>query len=122
MVKAIVSTKLSFDAAHLLPNYEGKCRNLHGHRWEVEVGVRGFINQDTGMVIDFSIIKQGIKPLVDLLDHNFLNTLIENPTAENLAVQILKWIKRNIKLPNTCEIYFVKVWESPTSYAEVRDE
>jgi len=49
----IVTKQISFDAAHFLPNYDGKCANMHGHRWTIEVAVAGSVHED-GMVMDFS--------------------------------------------------------------------
>jgi len=114
---ALVVKRFEFSAAHKLPNYVGKCANWHGHTWTIEVGIKDFINKDTGMVVDFSKIKEGIDPLKESLDHHSLNDIIENPTAENIGVWILE------RLPfNSSKIKFVRVWESPDSYAEVTKE
>jgi len=93
-----------FDAAHYLPNYEGKCANLHGHRWTVKVILVGFSNPDTGMLMDFTKIKE----IIDKLDHKLLNDIIKNPTAENIAEWIYNRFPRKIVIK-------VELWETPNS-------
>jgi len=104
-----------FDSAHFLPNYEGKCRNLHGHSWTLEISVSGGVNPDTGMVIDFVVLKDIVNRLVvDKLDHTLLNDLVTNPTCENL----LEWIWNQLvvdKIP----FEKIRLWETPDSWAEV---
>ena len=55
----IVSSESAFDAAHFLTNYEGKCKNIHGHRWRIVAEVKGELNN--GMLIDFGILKKDLK-------------------------------------------------------------
>lgn len=84
--------EFTFEAAHRLPNVpEGhKCRRLHGHSYRVTVHVSGPVDPGTGMVMDFADIKAAFRPLMDQLDHYYLNEVagLENPTSENLA----RWI------------------------------
>jgi len=118
----IVSKKVSFDAAHFLPNYEGKCKNLHGHHWVVEVAVSGSIMEEHGFVVDFSRLKNWlVENVVGEFDHTLLNGRLENPTAENIALAIKEqfedtgWsISADIKLA------WIKVWETEDSYVELR--
>ena len=57
--------------AHRLLNYDGKCADLHGHNGKVELGIEGLVNQDTGMLIDFVVLKERVvTPLMDLYDHS----------------------------------------------------
>jgi len=76
-----------FSAAHFLPEHKGKCRNLHGHTWKVQVDIqtRELIH---GMIMDFG----DIKLLIDTLDHSCLNDRIKDPTAENIAKYIYEQI------------------------------
>jgi 6-pyruvoyltetrahydropterin/6-carboxytetrahydropterin synthase len=109
--------KTHFDAAHKLDNYEGKCSNLHGHRWKVEVFVKGEKLNETGLLLDFSNLKSKLNSIVEELDHAFLNEIKEigNPTAENLSryvYQRLREFQVSVKLEK------VRVWESPESWAE----
>ncbi len=66
----ILSCEASFDAAHFLTNYEGKCKNIHGHRWRVVLSIKG--DPCNGMVVDFNIIKKDLKELCDYFDHTFI--------------------------------------------------
>lgn len=117
-MRALVVKRLNFDSAHFLPNYDGPCAHMHGHRWVLEIGIEGEINKESGMVLDFKILKEITKPLVEYLDHELLNTYIQNPTAENICVYFLDWIKK--ELPKEVKLAFIKVWESEDSYAEVK--
>jgi 6-pyruvoyltetrahydropterin/6-carboxytetrahydropterin synthase len=81
-----------FEAAHDLPTFpEGhKCRRLHGHSFCIEVVVTGDVDPARGYLVDYGEIKAAAKPLVEQLDHRYLNEIpgLENPTAEFLA----KWL------------------------------
>ena len=65
----VVTTEQSFDAAHFLAGYVGKCSNLHGHRWRVLVKVGSERLADDGMVVDFANLKQDLKELAEYFDH-----------------------------------------------------
>jgi len=106
-----------FDAAHKLVGYEGKCSQVHGHRWKVEVFVSGDKLDGIGILVDFDVLKQKIEKTVERLDHSFLNDSKEigNPTSENIS----KYIFENLKgLPNSVKLEKVRVWESPESWCE----
>lgn len=87
-----LSKQFSFEAAHFLPSFpEGhKCRRLHGHSFHVEVAVAGDIDEATGVLVDYGDIKAACKPVIDALDHRFLNEIdgLAIPTSENVA----RWI------------------------------
>lgn len=89
--------EFTFEAAHRLPNVpEGhKCARLHGHSFGVRVTVRGPIGHHTGWVMDFADIKSALRPVLDQLDHRYLNDIpgLENPTSEVLA----RWIWRALE-------------------------
>jgi len=116
MERARISNRFSFDAAHYLPWYDGKCANLHGHTWEVEITVEGVVDPQTGMVLDFIVLKQIVEPWIENLDHSLLNDEISNPTAENIAL----WF-RDLwdDAPRPVKLVSVKIWESPDSCCEV---
>ena len=123
-MQATVVRKFKFDAAHHLPNYPGKCRNVHGHTWFVETGITGSIDAKTGFVVDFSDLKLAMQPILDNLDHRDLNVNFDNPTAEWIAQFILMWLRESW-LPHydgskDLLVEFVRVWESPDSYVEVK--
>ncbi|MDQ7825512.1 MAG: 6-carboxytetrahydropterin synthase QueD [Candidatus Eremiobacteraeota bacterium] len=108
-----------FDAAHFLRGYEGKCAQLHGHRWEVEVQIEGSSLDTCGMLMDFGAVKFSLETLLEGIDHGLLNdrepfsTL--NPTAENIARELYKALKE--KIPEGISLVHVKVWESPQAWA-----
>jgi 6-pyruvoyltetrahydropterin/6-carboxytetrahydropterin synthase len=101
-----------FEAAHHLPNLPDghKCRRLHGHSFKVRIYVNGPLQSDTGWVIDFADIKKAFHPILDQLDHHYLNEIkgLENPTCENLAIWIWKQLKpvlpalSKVELMETC--------------------
>jgi 6-pyruvoyltetrahydropterin/6-carboxytetrahydropterin synthase len=96
-----VFREFGFEAAHRLPHVPDghKCGRLHGHSYRVEVRIRGEVDPASGMVLDFAEIKAAFAPLLDQLDHRYLNEVdgLDNPTAENLARWI--WIRLASALP-----------------------
>ena len=113
----IVKTEETFDASHHLENYKGKCSEKHGHRWKVEVRVKGNIGEDD-MVVDFGTIKN----IVRELDHCDLNEKINlNPTAENICNYLVFKIEKKLweeERTPYIDWICVKVFESPESYVE----
>ena len=135
-----LKTNAHFDAAHFLTDYHGKCENLHGHRWNVEVGISAEELQadgtEKGMVCDFSKFKRIVKETVDEFDHTFLveegslsrdtikclesegftlKILPYRTTAENLAKDIFNRLTSK-NLP----VSFVEVRETPNNKAVVK--
>jgi len=115
-----LKTELSFSAAHLLNDYEGECKNLHGHNWKVELFIVGKELQKNGMLIDFKIIKLHLaKLLKGKFDHKFLNEVIDfNPTAENLSRYIFFYLKKSFNSYTNITIDKVRVWENDKNYSE----
>ncbi len=88
--RVMVSKEFTFDAAHHLHCYEGKCKNLHGHTYKVVFGISGYVNE-IGLAIDFGDIKEIWKNEIEIyLDHRYLNETLPamNTTAENMVVWI----------------------------------
>ena len=87
-----ITKAFTFEAAHLLPNVAAghKCGRLHGHSYRVTVHLEGPIGDTTGWVADFADIAAAAAPVIDQLDHYYLNDIdgLENPTSELLAVWI----------------------------------
>ncbi|MEI7451454.1 MAG: 6-carboxytetrahydropterin synthase QueD [Desulfomonile sp.] len=106
----------TFDAAHRLPNVlpGHKCSRLHGHTFRVEIHVSNEVEAFSGWVIDFFDLKKAFEPILERLDHNYLNDVegLENPTSENIA----KWIWERLQ-PTLPILYKIVVQESPTSGA-----
>lgn len=123
--RVLVCKDFTFDAAHHLHAYEGKCKNLHGHTYKVIFGISGYTDE-IGMVIDFGDIKEIWKKEIEIfLDHRYINETLPpmNTTAENMVVWIFEKMEDAIKdRPNLLRVEFVKLFETPTSYAEARRE
>jgi 6-pyruvoyltetrahydropterin/6-carboxytetrahydropterin synthase len=84
-----VSSEVQFSAAHHLTNYKGPCEQVHGHNWKVRATILCPELNESGIGIDFRILKNALNAIVDELDHTDLNTVFdlrnENPSSENIA-------------------------------------
>lgn len=116
----ILKTEAAFDSAHFLSGYEGKCRNLHGHRWVISAEVSGdqLVNdgQLRGMVVDFGDLKRDLKALADEFDHAFI---YEKDSLKETTIAALK--EENFRLievgfrptaENFAEFFYNKLAES----------
>jgi 6-pyruvoyltetrahydropterin/6-carboxytetrahydropterin synthase len=141
-----ITTRLEFDSGHRIPSHKSQCRNLHGHRYAIEITLSGDIIQqenlsENGMVMDFSDVK-GIakKSIVDVWDHaflvyrgdteilNFLNslpnhkTVIMNtvPTAENMAAEAFHILNMQYQdvYGNHLKLERVRLFETPNNWAD----
>ena len=103
-----------FAAAHFLRGYQGKCENLHGHNWKVEVRLRSDELDELGMVMDFKKLKGIVAEVLEGFDHRCLNELEtfreQNPTTENVARIIYNQVAS--KLPPGIAASRVTCWES----------
>lgn len=111
----ILRVKSHFDASHFLPGYEGKCANLHGHRFEVEVKIKCRNVDKRGITIDFKDVKEALDRLIP--DHCHLNDILECPTAENIAQYLFTRVKEKWALGG--DLISLVVWESPECGIEV---
>ena len=106
--------KTHFSASHLVEGYEGDCKKLHGHNWKIQVRVKTDIQNEIGISFDFKTLKGIVEPLIQKLDHEFLNDLDllegKNPTAENLSEFIYYKVKE--QLPEEAEMDKITVWET----------
>ena len=132
-----LQTNASFDSAHFLKGYQGKCSNIHGHRWTIEVTVASdeveTDGQIRGMIVDFKTLKNDLKDLADEFDHKFIieegslkektkEALLEEdfaivelpfrPTAENLAKYFYDRMEEK-----EYQVVLVKVYETPNNCA-----
>lgn len=132
-----VTKTFTFDAAHTLDNHDGKCSAVHGHTYKIEIGVEGVpqlvhtSNPQSGMIIDFGRLKDIVKEgVIELFDHSDLNSYIDYPTAELIAAEIFNMLENDIFGIEVApawrptewvppHLVSVKVWETPTSCAEV---
>ncbi len=91
---SIVVKRYTFDAAHILPLHKGKCKNLHGHTYQVEVHIKGQVDESTGMIVDFGQISHIVKPIIEGYDHSFIRPILGqdiSPSVENLYRLCIKW-------------------------------
>lgn len=141
-----ITTRLEFDAGHRIPHHKSQCRNLHGHRYAIEITLSGdiIVNEsasENGMVMDFSDVKTIAKTaIVNVWDHaflvykhdvevlNFLNTLPDHktvifptvPTAENMAQEAFKILKEKYQdtYGNHLTLEKVRLYETPNNWAD----
>lgn len=141
-----ITTRLEFDAGHRIPSHKSQCRNLHGHRYALEITLSGDIitaenTSEHGMVMDFSDVKAIAKKyVVDVWDHAFLvyqhdkeilaflNSLDNHktvifptvPTAENMAAEAFKILKSQYldTYGNQLNLEKVRLYETPNSWAD----
>ncbi|MDX2226271.1 MAG: 6-carboxytetrahydropterin synthase QueD [Verrucomicrobiae bacterium] len=113
-MKVKLVKEFGFEAAQTLPSApEGhKCRQMHGHSFRVEIAVEGEVDPQTGWFYDHAEITRAMKPLVDQMDHAYLNEIpgLENPTIELMADWL--WKKLAPQLPGLCQIV---IHETPTA-------
>jgi len=115
-VAMFVSKDFTFDSAHFLTKYHGKCENLHGHTYKLRVTVEGPVKDD-GMVIDFKELKQIVKDrVIEKYDHQNLNDFFENPSAELVAMKIWEDIAQELPV----KLYEVTLWETAESFVTYR--
>jgi 6-pyruvoyltetrahydropterin/6-carboxytetrahydropterin synthase len=109
-----------FAAAHRLENFNGKCESLHGHNWKVEVFLAGKDLNETGLLMDFGVVKARTKEVLKEIDHKYLNELAafrdRNPSSENLACYLYGRLGAIFNRDGVT-VRRVNVWESDTSCA-----
>jgi 6-pyruvoyltetrahydropterin/6-carboxytetrahydropterin synthase len=119
-----VTVQQTFAAGHALRNYRGKCENVHGHNYRIEVTVQGEQLDSIGLLVDFVELKRLMKDTIDYLDHRFINDLEPfdkvNPSAENIAKYFHDRISRGLSPEVPIRLAQVKVWETDTSSAVYR--
>ncbi len=112
-----------FAAAHNLREFYGKCENLHGHNWFVEVKVRARDLDRTGLVLDFGQIKKRLDAVLEIIDHQYLNELpafrTVNPSSENIARFIFEQLAAAIaeESQGRARLHSVSAWESDNASA-----
>ena len=140
MAKIRITKEFRFEGAHALKGYDGKCRHIHGHSYALFVTVTGEPQEEndnpkTGMVMDFGELKKVVNekiisgfdhalilrqdaPLAEELVNVYENVIVVGfqPTCENLAIHFASLLKES--LPKGCELFGIKLYETPTSYVE----
>ncbi len=119
-----VSVEQTFAAGHALRNYHGKCENVHGHNYRVQITVQGEQLDPNGLLVDFVEVKRSMRRVIDYLDHRFMNDLPPfteiNPSAENIAKYFYDEMHEGLANQGAVRISEVKVWETDTSLAVYR--
>lgn len=111
----------TFAAGHALRNYHGKCENVHGHNYRVQVSVAGDDVDENGLLFDFAELKKLLRKKSEYLDHQYMNDLKPfdeiNPSAENIARFFCEEIQKEL---TNAKVASVRVWETDTSSATYR--
>lgn len=93
----IIYKQFTFDSAHFLPNVpeQHKCRQLHGHTYHLTIFLEGDVLEEEGWIMDFTDLKKAVQPVINTVDHRFLNDIpgLENPTTELFSIWLWKKIK-----------------------------
>lgn len=144
-----ITKRFRFEAAHRLMLHEGACQNLHGHSYKVEVTADGAVDDETGMVLDFSILSKAVKsillgdflgppwdhsillnykdPLAEMLKEHFpkfrITTFMGEPTAELMAATLLDLSSQALKGMGVNDVFIrdVKMWETENNFAEINN-
>jgi 6-pyruvoyltetrahydropterin/6-carboxytetrahydropterin synthase len=131
-----ITRVFSFEAAHALKDYNGPCKNIHGHSYKLWVTVSGIVDAGTGMIMDFNDLKKIVnETIISKFDHALIlyrkdkmlksqpvvkaeNLLILpfNPTSENLIIYFSELIKK--ALPEHTRLYGLKLYETDSSFTE----
>jgi 6-pyruvoyltetrahydropterin/6-carboxytetrahydropterin synthase len=118
-----VTVEADFSSGHYLRNYKGKCENPHGHNYKVRVTLAGTELDQAGLLLDFRLLKQVLRPVIERIDHQMLNDLepftVLNPSAENLAKYL--YDETNLHLRDVTEgrvhVKDCTIWETDTTTA-----
>ena len=113
-MKARLTKEFKFEAAHTLPSLpeDHKCRQMHGHSFKIEIHIEGEVDPKIGWIYDHKEISEAMNPLIEQLDHSYLNDIegLESPTIEIMAGWF--WKKLDPQLRGLKEI---KIYETPTA-------
>jgi 6-pyruvoyltetrahydropterin/6-carboxytetrahydropterin synthase len=119
-----VTVEAGFSSGHYLRNYRGKCENPHGHNYKVFVTLVGAELDEAGMLLDFKLLKQVMRPTVEYLDHRMINDLEPfvseiNPSAENLARYFYQQTSAQLKemTAGRVRVKDCTLYETDTSFA-----
>jgi 6-pyruvoyltetrahydropterin/6-carboxytetrahydropterin synthase len=112
-----------FSSGHYLRNYKGKCENPHGHNYKVRVTLAGAELDHAGLLLDFKLLKNLLRPVVERIDHQMLNDLEPftelNPSAENLAKYFYDQTSQQLAIltQGRVRVKHVTIWETDTCTA-----
>ena len=118
-----VTVEAGFSSGHYLRNYKGKCEHPHGHNYKVRVTLAGTALDEAGLLLDFKLLKQVMRPVVERLDHRMLNDLepftVLNPSAENLAKYFYEQTSEQLAAmtQGRVRVKDCTIWETDTTTA-----
>jgi len=118
-----VTVDAEFSSGHYLRNYRGKCENPHGHNYKVQMTLTGAALDEAGLLLDFKLLKQVMRPVVEYLDHQMINDLepftTVNPSAENLAKYFYDETSKQLRemTGGRVTVKMSKIYETDTSSA-----
>lgn len=120
-----VSVEETFSSGHALRGYKGKCENVHGHNYRVQVSIEGPQLDGIGLLVDFTDVKRALREIIAGIDHQFLNDLepfkTVNPSAENMAKYFHEQMTARLKaMPPGARLTEAVVWETDTAFAVYR--
>ena len=122
-----VTVEQTFAAGHALREYKGKCENVHGHNYRVQITVEGEKLNRIGLLVDFVELKRVVREVIARLDHQFINDLepftVINPSAENMAKYFYDEVSSRLDTASSeapSRISQIKIWETDTSIAVYR--
>ncbi len=120
-----LTVEVGFSAAHQLRGYRGKCENMHGHNWKVQINVVADRLNEIDIAIDFNDLRKIANEVVSPLDHAYLNDIFpfteKNPSSENIAKWIYDSLKKRVNDENI-RVATVTVWESDTASASYYED
>ena len=118
-----VTVEAGFSSGHYLRNYHGRCENPHGHNYKVRVTLAGKELDATGLLLDFKMLKQVMRPVIDRIDHQMLNDIEPfteiNPSAENLARYFFDETNKQLNgmTDGRVRVHDCTIWETDTTSA-----
>ncbi|MGC9157750.1 MAG: 6-carboxytetrahydropterin synthase QueD [Terracidiphilus sp.] len=118
-----VTAEADFSSGHYLRNYKGKCENPHGHNYKIRITLAGPELDSAGLLLDFKLLKQVLRPVIERLDHQMLNDLepftVLNPSAENLARYFYEQTSRQLATltAGRVRVKDATIWETDTCTA-----
>jgi 6-pyruvoyltetrahydropterin/6-carboxytetrahydropterin synthase len=120
-----VSVEETFSSGHALRGYKGKCENVHGHNYRVQVSIEGPQLDHIGLLVDFTHVKHALRGIIAEIDHQFLNDLepfrAVNPSAENMAKYFYEQMSARLKeMPAGARLTEAVIWETDTACAVYR--
>jgi 6-pyruvoyltetrahydropterin/6-carboxytetrahydropterin synthase len=126
--RVAITKEVTFDAAHHLEMYEGKCRNVHGHTYRLSVTISGYVNE-IGIVMDFYEVKKMIEAVImKQCDHKYLNEALPemNTTVDNIIVwiweQFVQYLQEHEYFGQGCRLEEIRLFETPTGCATLKRE